>query len=72
MDLPPIVCSISHGQVIYVKRGRLGKISEMTLLPLQGKSVSGTSTARPATQLQFNINANALEIRATQSPNCIV
>jgi hypothetical protein len=30
------------------------------------------STARHATHLQFDINANALEIRAVHSPNCIV
>jgi hypothetical protein len=35
------VCSIYHSLVILVKRGRLGGISEMPLLPLRGLSVSG-------------------------------
>jgi hypothetical protein len=30
------VCSIPHSSVIMVKRGRLGRISEMPLLPFQG------------------------------------
>jgi hypothetical protein len=35
------VCSIPHSSVILVKRGRFGRISEMSLLPLRGLSVSG-------------------------------
>jgi hypothetical protein len=35
------VCSIPHSWVILVKRGCLGGVSEMPLLPLRGWSVSG-------------------------------
>jgi hypothetical protein len=35
MGLPP-VCIITHRQIILVKRGRLGGISEMPLLPFWG------------------------------------
>jgi hypothetical protein len=41
------------------------------LLTEDGESEIQT-TARHAIHLQFDINANALEIRAAQSPKCII
>jgi hypothetical protein len=38
--LPPLA-SIAHSLVILIKRGRLGGISEISLLPLCGQNVSG-------------------------------
>jgi hypothetical protein len=39
---------------------------------LQSNVIKIQSTARQAIHLQFDISANALEIRAVQSPKCIV